>query len=65
MLCNLGENNKIFADIVSGIILDERVLEMGNGKKLISLAKERNWAIKVRKKNRLGTGHIYEELEAQ
>ena len=65
LLCNLGENNKIFADIVSGIILDERVLEMGNGKKLISLAKERNWVIKVRKKNRLGTSHIYEELEAQ
>ena len=64
MLCNLGENNKIFADIVSGIIVDERVLKMENGKKLISLAKERNWVIKVRKKNRLGTGHIYEELEA-
>ena len=31
---------------------------------LISLAKERSWGIKVRKKNRLGTGHIYEELEA-
>lgn len=65
MLCNLGNKNKIFADIVSGIILDERVLKMENGKKLISLAKERNLVIKVRKKNRLGTSHIYEELEAQ
>ena len=64
LLCNLGKNNKIFADIVSGIIVDERVLKMDNGNKLISLAKERNWVIKVRKKNRLGTGHIYEELEA-
>ena len=64
MLCNLGNKNKIFADIVSGIILDERVLKIENGKKLISLAKERSWVIKVRKKNRLGTSHIYEELEA-
>ena len=65
MLCNLGNKNKIFADIVSGIILDERVLKMENGKKLIPLAKERSWAIKLRKKNRLGTEHIYEDWEAQ
>ena len=50
---------------MSGIILDERVLKMDNTKKLISLAKGRDWVIKVRKKNRLGTGHIYEEWEAQ
>ena len=64
-LHNLESNNKVFANLVSEIIIDGRVLGTDNGKKLISLAKQRNWGIKVRKKNRLGTGHIYEEWEAQ
>ena len=62
-LCNLDENNKIYADIVSGIIIDERIINCDNSKRLIDLAKNRKWNIKVRKKNRLGTSHIYEELK--
>lgn len=64
-LCNLEDNNKIFADIVSGIILDERIVYCDKGQKLISLAKERGWNIKVRKLNRFGTGHEYVELTGQ
>ena len=64
-LHNLESNNKVFSNLVSEIIIDGRVLGTDNGKKLIALAKARNWRIKVRKKNRLGTGHIYEEWEAQ
>ena len=64
-LHNLESNNKVFANLVSEIIIDGRVLGTDNGKKLIALAKARNWGIKVRKKNRLGTSHIYDELEVQ
>lgn len=61
-LCNLDENNKVFADIVSGIILDERIIESDNGQRLLNLAKERNWDIKVRKKTLNGTSHCYDVL---
>lgn len=63
VLANLGKKQKIYADIVSGIIIDERVLETDNAKKLIALAKEKYWTIKIRKKNYTGTKHIYEELK--
>ncbi len=65
LLCNLDYDNKIFADIVSGIIIDERVLENDNAKKLIALAKMRNWEINIRKLNRLRTKHVYEKLETE
>lgn len=61
-LCNLDDNNKIYADIVSGVIIDIRALECDNGKMLIELAKERGWNIKVRKIKRSGVGHYYERL---
>jgi hypothetical protein len=60
-LCNLDSNNKIFVDMVSGVILDERITETDNGKKLLSLAHENNWKIRIRKKNRNGTDHYYED----
>lgn len=60
-LCNLDSNNKIFVDMVSGVILDERITEIDNGKKLLSLAHENNWKIRIRKKNRNGTDHYYED----
>ena len=65
VLSNLRDNNKIFADTVSGIIIDERVIKTDNAKKLIDLAKERLWTIKIRKKNYTGTKHIYEELKVE
>ena len=61
-LCNLDDNNKIYADIVSGIIIDERALECDNEQMLIELAKEKGWDIKVRKRKRSGVGHYYERL---
>ena len=61
-LCNLDENNKIFADIVSGVILDERAIKCENGQVLIKLAKERGWNIRVRKRTPSGIGHYFEAL---
>lgn len=60
-LFNLDEKNKIFADIVSGLILDERIMNSENGIKLLNLAKEKNWSVTIRKRTRIGTGHLYEE----
>lgn len=37
------------ANIVSGIIMDEEALDSENGKKILALAKEKQWNIKVRK----------------
>ena len=59
-LFNLDEKNKIFADIVSGLILDERIMNSENGIKLLNLAKEKNWSVTIRKRTRIGTGHLYE-----
>ena len=64
-LHNLDENNKLLVDLVSGIIIDERALKTENAEKLIGLANERNWTIKIRKKNYTGTKHIYEQLKAE
>lgn len=61
ILYNLDNNNKIFADIVSGIILDERILNNNNAKKLICLATERQWSIKIRRKAKNSTRHNYVE----
>lgn len=52
---------KLYADIVSKIIIDERILNTVNAQKLLALAKRRNWKIDIRKLNILGTKHIYEE----
>ena len=53
-------DNKLFADIVSGIIIDERAIHSENGSKLIALAKERAWKIKVRRTSITKTKHLYE-----
>ncbi len=57
------KSSKLFIDLVSGVIIDERVIKTNNAKKLIGLAKEKNWIVKIRKKNHTGTKHIYEELK--
>lgn len=53
--------NKLYADIVSAIYVDESTIEQQNFIRLKSLAQERNWKIFVRKKNIIGTEHIFEE----
>lgn len=58
------KDNRLYADLVSGVIIDERVIQTENAKTLIRLAKERGWSIKVRKMNVLGTKHFYEEYSA-
>lgn len=52
-------DNRVYADIVSGIIIDWRVIDTENAQKLIRLAKERLWNVKVRKMDILGTQHLY------
>lgn len=58
------KDSRLFADIVSGIIIDERVIYTDNAVRLIQLAKERGWSIKVRKMNVIGTQHLYEDYVA-
>ena len=55
------KDNRLYADLVSGLIIDERVIQTENAKTLIRLAKDRGWSIKVRKMNVLGTKHFYEK----
>jgi len=51
--------HKLPADLISGIILDERILNTENANKLIALAKERGWTLTVRQKNLVQTAHKY------
>lgn len=51
--------NKLYADLVSGIIIDDRVVETDNGKKLLDLCRQRGWNITVRTKNVIQTKHKY------
>lgn len=55
--------NKQYIDLVSGIIIDERVLNTENAKRLIELSNKRGWSITVRRKNITTTKHIYEKME--
>ena len=56
-------DSKFYVDLVSGIIIDERALQTEPAQRLIDLAKQRGWTIKVRRINAIGTNHIYEELK--
>ena len=55
-------DNRLFADLVSGIYMDESMMETANGKKLIELAKAKNWTLYYRKTNRIGTSHEYVKM---
>lgn len=61
-LCNLDDNNKIYADIVSGVIIDERIIKEANAQKLIDLCRKKDWSVRVRKKNITAVSHVYEEM---
>jgi hypothetical protein len=54
-----GCDSKIYADIVSGIIIDERSILTENAKKLINLCKSNDWEIKVRMRSLIDGEHIY------
>ena len=64
MVCYLLDN-KLYADLVSGIIIDKRVLETTNAQKLIALAEERGWSVRVRMLNHIGNKHIYEAYSSR
>ncbi len=51
--------NKLYADLVSGIIIDDRAIETDNAKELLELCEEREWPITVRTKNVIHTKHEY------
>ena len=61
MLVNL-EDNKIPIDIVSKIIIDERVLETQESKRLIELCKRKKWSVLIRKTQYINVAHKFEEL---
>ena len=56
-------DSKVWVDIVSGIIIDERSLEKTNAEKLIRLCKRNGWALKVRAKDIFSDGHFYVAYE--
>lgn len=51
--------NKLYADLVSGIVIDERAIETDNGKKLLDLCRQRDWTVTVRTRNLIHTNHEY------
>jgi hypothetical protein len=51
--------NKLYTDLVSGIIIDDRIIGTDNGKKLLELCEQRGWNITVRTKNVIHTKHEY------
>ena len=64
--------NKVYWDLVSRIIIDERVLkkkdkdteaeERENAEKLIALCKEKGWGVLIRKTQYINVAHKFEEL---
>ena len=55
--------HRLDADIVSAIIIDDRIMETENARKLIGLCKVRGWRITVRTKNSIQTEHVYRTYE--
>ena len=51
--------NKLYADLVSGIIIDDRAIKTENGKKLLELCDQRGWTVTVRTPNVIHTKHEY------
>ena len=64
-LNNQGKGYAIRADIVSAIIFDENAIYSENGKKLLALAKKKNWGIKVRSLNSTSTKYVFKELGSE
>ena len=61
MLANL-DDGKVYFDLVSKIIIDERVIESAESKKLIELCKEKGWSVWVRKTQYINVAHMFEQL---
>lgn len=55
------EENKLYVDFVSSIIIDERSIDSDNAKKLIELSRDNGWKIVVRKRN-IYNKHYYENI---
>lgn len=52
-------DNKLYVNLVSGIIIDDRAINTDNGKKLLALCQQRDWTVTVRIKNVIHTKHDY------
>lgn len=52
-------DNKLYVNLVSGIIIDDRAINTDNGKKLLELCEQRGWTVTVRTKNVIQTKHKY------
>ena len=52
-------DNKLYVNLVSGIIIDDRAINTDNGKKLLALCQQRDWTVTVRTKNVIHTKHDY------
>lgn len=50
-LLSENENEKIYVDLISGIVIDEDVVKSKRAKILINLAKSKSWSIKIRTLN--------------
>ena len=61
MLCNL-EDCKVYLDLVSKIIIDERILETKESKQLINLCKQKRWGVLIRKTQYINVAHEFEKL---
>ena len=51
--------HRLNADLVSGIIIEERIMNTTNAKKLINLSKKRGWTLTIRTNNLVQTEHEY------
>lgn len=52
-------DNKLYVNLVGGIIIDERAINTDNGKKLLELCEQKGWTVTVRTPNVIQTKHKY------
>ena len=52
-------DSRLYADIVSGVIIDRRALNKTNAKKLIRLCQQKGWSIKVRYRSFFDGNHSF------
>ena len=58
LLMNLSDN-RIYLDLVSRIIIDERALKSDEADRLIGLCRERKWDVLIRKIQYINVAHQY------
>ena len=61
MLAHL-DDNRVYLDLVSGIIIDERVMQTEEAKQLIHLCRKKGWSVILRKTQFANAVHTYEDI---